>query len=128
MKYKVTLKGRTYEVEVEHGEAMILDEYAAYSPAPAAPAAPVPPPPAPAAAPAAPTAVAAGTPVTSPLPGNVLSVNVSVGDAVKAGQLLVLIEAMKMENEIVAPADGIVKQILVSKGAVVATGDTLLVI
>ncbi len=128
MKYKVTLKGRTYEVEVEHGEAMILDEYAAYSPAPAAPAAPVPPPPAPAAAPAAPTAVAAGTPVTSPLPGNVLSVNVNVGDAVKAGQLLVLIEAMKMENEIVAPADGIVKQILVSKGAVVATGDTLLVI
>lgn len=128
MKYKVTLKGRTYEVEVERGEAMILDEYAAYSPAPAAPAAPVPPPPAPAAAPAAPTAVAAGTPVTSPLPGNVLSVNVSVGDAVKAGQLLVLIEAMKMENEILAPADGIVKQILVSKGAVVATGDTLLVI
>ena len=128
MKYKVTLKGRTYEVEVEHGEAMILDEYAAYSPAPPAPAAPVPAAPAPAAAPAAPAAVAAGTPVTSPLPGNVLSVNVNVGDAVKAGQLLVLIEAMKMENEILAPADGVVKQILVSKGAVVATGDTLLVI
>lgn len=124
MKYKVTLKGRTYEVEVEHGEAMILDEYAAYAPVPAAaPAAP-----APAAVSAAPAAVAAGTPVTSPLPGNVLSINVNVGDAVKAGQLLVLIEAMKMENEILAPADGIVKQILVSKGAVVATGDTLLVI
>ena len=128
MKYKVTLKGRTYEVEVEHGEAMILDEYAAYAPAPPAPAAPVPAAPAPAAAPAAPAAVAAGTPVTSPLPGNVLSINVNVGDAVKAGQLLVLIEAMKMENEILAPADGIVKQILVSKGAVVATSDTLLVI
>ena len=128
MKYKVTLKGRTYEVEVEHGEAMILDEYAAYAPAPAAvPAAPAAPA-TPAAVSAAPAAVAAGTPVTSPLPGNVLSINVNVGDAVKAGQLLVLIEAMKMENEILAPADGIVKQILVSKGAVVATGDTLLVI
>lgn len=130
MKYKVTLKGKTYEVEVEKGEAMIVDEYAAYAPAPAAPVpapavgAPVPPP----AAPAAPAAVAAGTPVTSPLPGNVLAVKVSVGEAVKAGQLLVLVEAMKMENEIVAPVDGVVKQILTDKGAVVATGDTLLVI
>lgn len=142
MKYKVTLKGKTYEVEVEKGEAMILDEYAAAAPAPAAvptpaaaPAAPAPTPapaPAPAApatpAPATPAPAASGTVVTSPLPGNVLSINVNVGDAVKAGQLLVLIEAMKMENEIVAPADGVVKQIVASKGAVVATGDTLLVI
>lgn len=135
MKYKVTLKGKTYEVEVEKGEAMILDEYAAAAPAPAAvptpaaaPAAPAPTPaPAPA-APAAPAPAASGTVVTSPLPGNVLSINVNVGDAVKAGQLLVLIEAMKMENEIVAPTDGVVKQIVASKGAVVATGDTLLVI
>ena len=136
MKYKITLKGRTYEVEVEQGEAMLLDEYAATAPA-TAPA----PAPAPAAAPAAPAvtpaaapapaagaAVAAGTPVTAPLPGNVLSVNVKVGDSVKAGQLLVLIEAMKMENEVFAPADGVVKQILAQKGAMVATGDTLLVI
>ena len=57
-----------------------------------------------------------------------LSVKVNVGDAVKAGQLLVLIEAMKMENEVLAPADGVVKQIVANKGAVVATGDTLLVI
>lgn len=137
MKYKVTLKGKTYEVEVEKGEAMILDEYAAAAPAPAAvptpaaaPAAPAPTPaPAPApAAPATPAPAASGTVVTSPLPGNVLSINVNVGDAVKAGQLLVLIEAMKMENEIVAPTDGVVKQIAASKGAVVATGDTLLVI
>lgn len=132
MKYKVTLKGKTYEVEVERGEAMIVDEYAAYAPAPAAPAAPVvaaaPVAAAPAAAPAAPAAVAAGTPVTAPLPGNVLGVKVNVGDAVKAGQLLVLIEAMKMENEVLAPADGVVKQIVANKGAVVATGDTLLVI
>ena len=132
MKYKVTLKGKTYEVEVERGEAMIVDEYAAYAPAPAAVAAPVvaaaPVAAAPAAAPAAPAAVAAGTPVTAPLPGNVLNVKVNVGDAVKAGQLLVLIEAMKMENEVLAPADGVVKQIVANKGAVVATGDTLLVI
>lgn len=142
MKYKVTLKGKTYEVEVEKGEAMILDEYAAAAPAPAAvptpaaaPATPAPtlaPAPAPAApatpAPATPAPAASGTVVTSPLPGNVLSINVNVGDAVKAGQLLVLIEAMKMENEIVAPTDGVVKQIVASKGAVVATGDTLLVI
>lgn len=133
MKYKVTLKGKTYEVEVERGEAMIVDEYAAYAPAPAAVAAPVvaaaPVAAAPvAAAPAAPAAVAAGTPVTAPLPGNVLGVKVNVGDAVKAGQLLVLIEAMKMENEVLAPADGVVKQIVANKGAVVATGDTLLVI
>lgn len=133
MKYKVTLKGKTYEVEVERGEAMIVDEYAAYAPAPAAAAAPVAAAPvaaAPVAAPAAaaPAAVAAGTPVTAPLPGNVLGVKVNVGDAVKAGQLLVLIEAMKMENEVLAPADGVVKQIVANKGAVVATGDTLLVI
>ena len=137
MKYKVTLKGKTYEVEVEKGEAMILDEYAAAAPAPAAvptpaaaPAAPAPTPaPAPApAAPATPAPAASGTVVTSPLPGNVLLINVNVGDAVKAGQLLVLIEAMKVENEIVAPTDGVVKQIVASKGAVVATGDTLLVI
>ena len=133
MKYKVTLKGKTYEVEVERGEAMIVDEYAAYAPAPAAAAAPVAAAPvaaAPVAAPAAaaPAAVAAGTPVTAPLPGNVLNVKVNVGDAVKAGQLLVLIEAMKMENEVLAPADGVVKQIVANKGAVVATGDTLIVI
>ena len=132
MKYKVTLKGKTYEVEVERGEAMIVDEYAAYAPAPAAVAAPVvaaaPVAAAPVAAAPAAAAVAAGTPVTAPLPGNVLSVKVNVGDAVKAGQLLVLIEAMKMENEVLAPADGVVKQIVANKGAVVATGDTLVVI
>lgn len=130
MKYKITLKGRTYEVEVEHGEAMLIDEYDAIAPAPAA--APVAAAPAPAAAaapaPAAAPAAVAGTPVTAPLPGNVLEVKVKPGESVKAGQLLVLIEAMKMENEVFAPADGVVKQILAQKGALVATGDTLLVI
>lgn len=129
MKYKITLKGRTYEVEVEHGEAMLIDEYDAIAPAPAAaPVAAVPVAVAAAPAPAAAPAAVAGTPVTAPLPGNVLEVKVKPGESVKAGQLLVLIEAMKMENEVFAPADGVVKQILAQKGALVATGDTLLVI
>ena len=133
MKYRITLQGRTYEVEVDHGEAMVLDEYEAVSPIPAAPApAPAVPAAAPAAAPAAVPAVAAqsvaGTPVTSPLPGNILSIPVTMGQAVKDGDVLVIIEAMKMENEVAAPCDGVVKQINVGKGTVVATGDTLLVI
>ena len=133
MKYKITLKGTTYEVEVEKGEAMILDEYEAKSPVPPAPAAAAPvavaaAPVAAAPAAAAPAAVAAGTPVTSPLPGNIFAIKVKEGDAVKSGDVLIIIEAMKMENEVCAPSDGVVKQIAVSKGAMVATGDTLVVI
>ena len=104
MKYRISLKGRTYEVEVERGEAMILDEYDSLAPAPAVSAAPAPQ--AAPAASAAPAQTAAGAAVKAPLPGNVLSVNVNLGDAVKAGQLLVLIEAMKMENEVFAPSEG----------------------
>ena len=128
MKYKVTLKGKVYEVIVEKGEAILADEYDYV--APAAPAAvPVPAVPvASAPAAAAPAAVTAGTNVDAPLPGNVLNVKVSVGQAVKAGDVLVIIEAMKMENEVAAPCDGVVKQIVAAKGAVVATGDALLVI
>ena len=100
MKYKITLKGTTYEVEVEKGEAMILDEYEAKSPVPPAPvaAAPVAVAAAPAAAPAAaapaPAAVAAGTVVPAPLPGNVFAIKVKEGDAVKSGDVLVVIEAI----------------------------------
>ena len=131
MKYKITLKGKTYEVLVEQGEAIIEDEYDYVPPVAPVAAAPVAAPaaaPAPAAAAPAGGAVAAGTRVDSPLPGNVLQVKVSVGQAVKAGDVLVIIEAMKMENEVAAPCDGVVKQIVASKGAVVATGDALLVI
>ena len=131
MKYKITLKGKTYEVLVEQGEAIIEDEYDYVPPVAPVAAAPVAAPaaaPAPAAAAPAGGAVAAGTRVDSPLPGNVLDVKVAVGQAVKAGQVLVIIEAMKMENEVAAPCDGVVKQIVASKGAVVATGDALLVI
>lgn len=133
MKYKVTLNNRTYEVEVEAGEAMLVDEYEAYAPAPAAPAvsAPVAAAPVAAAAPApAPAAasLAAGEVVKSPMPGNILKINVAQGQAVKEGDVLIVLEAMKMENEIVAPKAGSVAQIAVSKGQVVETGTPLVVI
>ncbi len=132
MKYKVTLNNRTYEVEVEQGEAMLVDEYEAFAPAPAAPvaAAPVaaaPAAPAPAPAPAA-AALAAGEVVKSPMPGNILKINVTLGQKVKEGDVLIVLEAMKMENEIVAPKAGSVAQIAVSKGQVVETGSPLVVI
>ena len=132
MRYKVTLNNKVYEVEVEEASAMLVDEYEALAPvAPAAapvaaaPAAPVAA--APAAAPA-PVAAAAGEQVTAPMPGTILKVNVSQGAAVKKGDILVVLEAMKMENEILAPKDGTVAQIAVSKGATVDTGALLAVI
>lgn len=132
MKYKVTLNGKTYEVEVEVGKVVLLDEYEACAPAPAAapaataaPAAPA----APAAAPApAPVALSDGEPVNAPMPGNILRIDVKEGDKVKAGQTLLILEAMKMENEIAAPKDGTVVQIATSKGAVVETGTPLIVL
>ena len=130
MKYKVTLNGRTYEVEVEHGKAILLDEYEAIAPAPAAAAAPVAAPAAApaAAAPAAPVVTGSGEAVNAPMPGNILKVNVQNGQAVKAGEVLVVLEAMKMENEIMAPKAGTVTQVLVSKGSTVDTGAPLVVI
>lgn len=130
MKYKVTLSGKTYEVEVEADKAILLDEYEALAPAPAAAAAPV------AAAPVAAAPVAAapaaslasGEPVNAPMPGNILRVEVKQGDVVKAGQILVVLEAMKMENEIMAPKDGTVAQVVVSQGTKVETGSPLVVL
>lgn len=130
MKYKVTLNNRVYEVEVEMGQAMLIDEYDAVAPAPAAaPAAPA----APAAAPAAPAAVpaaalASGEVVKAPMPGNILKINVAPGQKVEEGDVLIVLEAMKMENEIVAAKSGTVAQVAVSKGAVVETGTPLVVI
>lgn len=128
MKYKVTLNNRTYEVEVEAGQAMLVDEYEAYAPAPVA-AAPAPVAAAPAAASvSAAPALAAGEVVKSPMPGNILKINVTVGQKVNEGDTLLVLEAMKMENEIAAPKAGTVAQIIVSKGAVVETGAPLVVI
>jgi glutaconyl-CoA decarboxylase len=130
MKYKVTLNGRTYEIEVEAGKAMLLDEYEAIAPAPAAaPVAAAPAAAAPAAAaPAAPAVTGAGEPIVAPMPGTILKVNVKAGDAVKEGQVLVVLEAMKMENEILAPKNGTITQVVVAKGSTVDTGAPLVVI
>ena len=128
MVYKITLKGRTYEVEVEQGKAMLLSEYEAIVPTAAPAAAPVSEA-APAAAPAAPAAVTgAGEAVNAPMPGTILKVNVQTGQAVKEGDVLCILEAMKMENEIMAPKSGTVTQVVVSKGSKVDTGAPLVVI
>lgn len=124
MKYNITLNSNVYEVEVERGEA-ILTNLSPVSAAPTVPAAPTAPSaPVAAAAPSAP--IPGGKTVDSPLPGTILNISVKVGDTVKAGQVLVVIEAMKMENEIPAPCDGRVAQILVSQGASVNTGAALI--
>ena len=133
MKYKITLKGRTYEVEVEHGKAMLLDEYEAIVPsapaaAPVAVAEAAPAAAAPAAAPAAASVTAAGEVISAPMPGTVVKVNVSVGQAVKEGDVLCVLEAMKMENDITATKAGTVKQIVAAKGSSVASGAPLVVI
>lgn len=130
MKYKVTLNNRVYEVEVEQGEAMLVNEYELAAPAVAAPAAApvaVAPAAAPTAAPAA-GALAAGEVITSPMPGNILKINVTQGQKVNEGDVLIVLEAMKMENEISATKSGTVAQISVTKGAVVETGTPLVVI
>lgn len=132
MKYVVTLNGKKYDVEVNESEAVITS-VSNVAPA-AAPVAPVAAAPAPAAstAPSAPAAVVgtavSGTQITSPMPGTILKLNVAEGQAVKAGDVVLILEAMKMENEIVAPCDGTIKQLLVSKGSTVDTDQILAVL
>ena len=121
-KFNITVNGVAYEVEVEEVAA------GSAAPAPAA-AAPKAAPAAPKAAPAAAKApVAAGTQVKAPMPGTILDVKVSQGASVKKGDVLMVLEAMKMENEILAPQDGTVAQVGVSKGASVNSGDVLCVL
>ena len=128
MKYKLNLNGRTYEVEVELAEPMAMQEYQTYAPAPAVVAAPVAEA-APSAAPVAAAPVAGdGLRVDAPMPGTILKVNVAPGQAVKEGDVLLILEAMKMENEIMASKAGTVSQVLVSKGSTVETGAHLVVI
>ena len=110
-KYRVTVNGTPYEIE--------LEELTGAAPAAAAPAAA----PAPVAA-----APAGGEQVTSPMPGTILDIKVAQGAAVKKGDVLMVLEAMKMENEIMCPCDGKVASINTSKGAAVESGTLLCVI
>lgn len=113
-KYRVTVNGTAYEIQ--------LEELTGAAPAPAPAAAP-----APAPAPAA-AAPAGGEQVTSPMPGTILAVNVTPGASVKKGDVLMILEAMKMENEIMCPCDGTVASVNTTKGAAVESGSLLCVI
>lgn len=120
--YKVTVNGTAYEITVEAIDAAEVKSAPVAAPAPTAEA-----PAAPAAAPVAAPA-GEGETVTSPMPGNILDVKVSAGTAVKKGDVLLILEAMKMENEIMAPCDGTVTAVNVQKGATVESGTVLCVI
>ena len=108
--YNITVNGVAYSVSVE-------ETAAGAAPVAAAPAAPK--------APAAPAGAAGAVSVKAPMPGNILDVKVAAGASVKAGDVLVILEAMKMENEIVAPQDGTVASVNVHKGDTVNSGDVL---
>ena len=121
MKYVVTVNGKEFEVEVEKGQARAAYTGPAAAPAPAAAA-----PAAPAAAAPAPAAPAgAGEPLSSPMPGSILDVRCSAGQSVKSGDILFILEAMKMENEICAPRDCTITSVCVAKGTAVDTGTAL---
>ena len=128
MKYVVTLNDKRYEVDVTETEAEILSVTAVSAQTAQAPESKtegrVP------AVLAVPTAAvtADGTPVKAPMPGTILEVKAAVGQKVKTGDVLFILEAMKMENEVVAPEDGTVKQILTGKGSTVETDSVLAVI
>lgn len=121
-KFMINVNGKSYEVDVE--EITGGAQPAAFT-APAAPAAPAAAP-APAAKPAAPAGAQGAVSVTAPMPGTVLQIKAKAGDAVKRGQAVVILEAMKMENEIVAPQDGVIASVNVSQGDSVNNGDVLM--
>ena len=122
-KFNITVNGTSYEVEVEEVKEKVAAAPKAAAPAlkaaPAAPAAPK--------APAA-TAGAGEKSVDAPMPGKIVKVSVSVGQAVKAGDVLVILEAMKMQNEITAASDGTVKAVNVSEGQSVKVGESLVIL
>lgn len=128
-KFNVTVNGVAYDVEIEEvgavASAPVAVPAAVAAPAPAA--APTAAPAAPKAAPAAPAAQgkAGSVAVKAPMPGTILKINVKVGDAVKAGDVVCVLEAMKMENDICAPQDGVVSSVEVAQGASVATDAVL---
>ena len=112
--YTITVNGQVYDVTVE-------EKKAGSAPAAPAPKAPAPKAPAPADRPAA----AGNVKISSPMPGKILEIKASVGESVKRGQVIMILEAMKMENEIVAPEDGVIADIRVSAGSAVEAGDLL---
>ena len=123
--YRITVNGTTYDVQVEETNGASAPVQAA---APTAAPTSAPSAPAPAAAAPAPAASGAGTKVTAPMPGNILDIKVKVGDSVKENQVVIILEAMKMENEIISSVSGTVTGINVTKGQTVASGDTLLTV
>ena len=124
---RVTVNGVKYDVEIEGGKASAVKKPQVVA-APEATGLSVTPKTPIATKPAAPAAAASGLKVTCPLPGTIIALNVKEGDTVAAGQTLLVLEAMKMENNIDAERGGVVKQVLVSAGATVMEGDVLLVI
>lgn len=114
-KYRVNVNGTVYEVDVEDISGAAPVAAPAAAPAAAPVAAPV-------------SAPAGGEQITSPMPGNILAVNVAAGDTVRKGQVLMILEAMKMENEIMCPCDGKIVSVSVTKGATVESGTLLCVI
>ena len=124
---RVTVNGVKYDVEIEGAKASAVKKPAVVA-APEATGLSVTPKTPIATKPAAPAAAASGLKVTCPLPGTIISLNVKEGDTVAAGQTLLVLEAMKMENNIDAERGGVVKQVLVQTGATVMEGDVLLVI
>ena len=117
--YRITVNGTSYDVTVEELAGGAAAPVAA-APSPVAVSAP-----AAAPAPAAPAGGAGSIKVSSPMPGKILAVKANVGDSVKKGQVILILEAMKMENEVVAPEDGTIASIDVTVGAMVESGDTL---
>lgn len=136
MKYNVTLNGKIYEVDVTESDAVVTGvtqvpvavAAPAVAPVAVAPVVAEAPAEAPAAAPAVVPVSADGTQVKAPMPGTILAVKKNVGEPVKAGDVIVVLEAMKMENDIVAPCDGTVKSINAPKGSTVNTDDVIAVI
>ena len=122
--YNITVNGVAYSVSVEETAAGAAPVAAAAPAAPAAPKAA----PAPAAAPKAAAGAAGAVAVKAPMPGNILDVKVKAGASVKAGDVLVILEAMKMENEISTPIDGVVKEVYVNETDKVSVGDKMLVV
>lgn len=125
-KFNVTVNGKTYAVEVE--EVGAGQGGFTYQPAPAPAPQIAPAVAAPAPAPKAPSGPISGETISAPMPGTILDIKVSEGQSVKAGEILLILEAMKMENEIVSPKDGVINKVHTSKSSTVSTGDALVTI